>query len=93
MYSLWNIPLEPLILDCDEVHVWRSNLDLEQSQMLGFLNTLSGDERSKAERFHFEKDRSHYIAARGVLRSILGQYLGVNQKICAFSTALMGSPG
>lgn len=35
------------------------------------------DERMRAERFHFEEDRKRFIICRGILRTILGHYLGV----------------
>jgi 4'-phosphopantetheinyl transferase len=36
---------------------------------------LSPDEISRAERFHFEKDRLHFIRCRTALRFLLGDYL------------------
>ena len=38
---------------------------------------LSAEEREKAGRFRFEKDRSLYVAAHGLLRAILAEYLVV----------------
>ena len=35
------------------------------------------EERMKAERFHFEQDRERFITGHGILRTILGYYLGV----------------
>ena len=35
------------------------------------------DERIRAERFHFEEHRKCFIIRRGILRTILGYYLGV----------------
>jgi hypothetical protein len=37
--------------------------------------TLSDDERARAQRFVFDRDRSRFTVARGVLRNILGRYL------------------
>ena len=36
------------------------------------------DEKTRAERFHFEEDRKRFIVRRGILRTILGGYLGVD---------------
>jgi 4'-phosphopantetheinyl transferase len=47
--------------------------------------SLSADERERAGRFHFSKDRQHYVAARGVLRDILGRYMGLAPQLIRFS--------
>ena len=45
------------------------------SQIDSFLHTLAADEQTRAERFHFQRDRERFIIAHGVLRAILGLYL------------------
>ena len=35
---------------------------------------LSDDERLRAERFHFDRDRMRFIVSLGMLRSIIGDY-------------------
>ncbi|TMB89346.1 MAG: 4'-phosphopantetheinyl transferase, partial [Chloroflexi bacterium] len=57
----WNSPLEPLILGCDEVHVWRATLDLPPSDVQALEQILAADERSRANKFHFQKDRTHFV--------------------------------
>jgi 4'-phosphopantetheinyl transferase len=74
--SPWRAPPETVALDGDEVHVWQAALDRTPSQIQRFHQDLSVDEQARAERFYFEKDRAHFIVARGVLRAILGAYLG-----------------
>src|SRR5208282_4449617 len=72
---LWRAPPETLVLGPDEVHVWRATLDQTRSQIQNFRHSLAADEQARAERFYFERDRGHFIIARGVLRAILGGYL------------------
>jgi 4'-phosphopantetheinyl transferase len=60
-----------------EIHVWRAALEFTgpEGEALGGL--LSAAERARALRFHFDRDRRRFIAARGRLRLLLGGYLGV----------------
>ncbi len=58
-----------------EVHVWDGSLDRSAQGVARFRALLSSDEQARAERFHFERDRSRYIVGRGQLRSLLARYL------------------
>lgn len=75
-----------------EVHVWLACLDRSEwaSEQLGTL--LSSDERARAGRFHFVRDRRRFTAARGLLRMILGRYLGVDPREVEFSYGKHGKP-
>ncbi len=53
---------------------------------------LSEDKRERAAKFRFEKDRSHFIIARGTLRQILGQYLSENPASLTFNYSKNGKP-
>ena len=59
------------------VHVWSAGLDLETAQVAPLAALLDGEETSRAGRFHFERDRRRFTVARGILRTLLGHYLGV----------------
>lgn len=57
-----------------EVHVWRASLDAFPEA--GVLAAgLSADEQQRAGRFRVPQVRSRFIAARSILRNILGRYL------------------
>src|SRR5262245_35360257 len=73
--SWWSPPPATLRLGSNEVHVWRAALDLTISRVQSLWHLLSADEQKRAERFPFRKDRSRYIVAQGLLRTILGRYL------------------
>ena len=88
----WRSPPETLVLDCDEVHVWRATLDQTPSQIQSFRHNLAADEQARAERFHFERDREHFIVARGVLRAILGGYLNRAPECLSFCYGSHGKP-
>ncbi len=88
----WSFPPRSLILGKDEVHVWRAALDVKASRVQSLRRTLTADERSRAERFHFPKDSEHFIVARGLLRAILGRYLDVEPSQLRFSYSPYGKP-
>lgn len=90
--SPWRAPPETLMLGGDEVHVWRATLDRTPSQIQSFLHNLAADEQARAERFYFERDREHFIVARGVLRAILGGYLNRAPESLSFCYSSHGKP-
>jgi 4'-phosphopantetheinyl transferase len=83
-------PLHSLTLSADEVHLWHTTLNDQLTESLKIV--LSEDEISRANRFHFAKDRSHYIVARGLLRRLLAGYLGVRSAELQFLYAEKGKP-
>src|SRR5437763_15914742 len=88
----WNSPPAPHILDYDEVHIWRATLDLPVSRVQALEQILAADERTRANKFHFPKDRTHFIVARGALRSILGRYLSSDPHTLRFCYNQYGKP-
>ena len=90
--SSWCLPARPLKLGSDEVHVWRASLDVTALQVQSLQQSLTGDERKRAVRFYFCKDREHFIAARGLLRLILGCYLDIEPAQLRFWYSPYGKP-
>lgn len=88
----WREPPADLILLCDEVHVWRASLDRPTACVQQLAQTLSRDERLRAERFYSERDRLHFIVGRGLLRTILGRYLGLEPSRLHFCYSAYGKP-
>jgi len=88
----WSFPPAPLILGSNEVHVWRASLNEPPPQIDSFLHTLGADERTRAERFHFQRDREHFIIAHGILRAILGLYLNRAPESLSFCYSSHGKP-
>ena len=72
----WGPPPAGLVLGEDEVHVWRAPLAPPAERLAALASTLREDERARAARFVFERDRNAYIATRGTLRILAGAYLG-----------------
>lgn len=88
----WCNPPSKLILGQDEIHVWCTDLNVSQQLSIILEDTLENKERDRANRFHFEKDRHHFITARGVLRIILGSYLKLKPKRLNFLYTPHGKP-
>jgi 4'-phosphopantetheinyl transferase len=94
--SKWSHPPTSLHLDAHEVHAWRASLpsdlspDAPDVAALGSL--LSEDERARAARFRFVRDRVRFILARGLLRAILSRYLAVPAAELVFSYGAHGKP-
>ena len=53
---------------------------------------LSVDERERAARFHFERDRRRYVVTRGRLRQLLARELGVRPAEVLFDYGVHGKP-
>ncbi|HEX8737852.1 MAG TPA: 4'-phosphopantetheinyl transferase superfamily protein [Pyrinomonadaceae bacterium] len=90
--TAWRKPPPVLRLPTDEVHVWRASLSQTQKNLEFCRETLAEDERERAARFHFERDRHHFIAARGILRQLLGHYLNVEPHRPSFKYTFYGKP-
>lgn len=92
MKPSWNAPPTQHLLSGKDVHIWRAGLDLPIKGVQELKEKLSIDERIKSEHFRFERDRSQFIAARGILRLILGRYLGVEPSTIRFCYEKHGKP-
>jgi 4'-phosphopantetheinyl transferase len=90
--TLWLSPPPNLTLRDNEIHVWKAGLAYERADLLQLFALLAPDEQQKAARFHFEKDRDHYGAARGLLRLILSSYLSEDPKNLRFTYNPYGKP-
>ncbi|MDB4949108.1 MAG: phosphopantetheinyl transferase [Gemmatimonadetes bacterium] len=75
-----------------EVHVWRIPLQPPEPTVRRLEATLSDDERARAARFRFPAHRVAYVAGRGVLRALLGRYLGTDPRAVRFGYTAHGKP-
>jgi 4'-phosphopantetheinyl transferase len=79
-------------LAADEVHVWQASLDEPARAVNALAATLSPDERARAERYCFERDRHRFIACRALLRAILARYTGRRPAELRFHYGPLGKP-
>lgn len=75
-------------LEPGTVHVWTADLDQRASPE----EVLDADELARAQRFHFDRDRRHFAAARAILRVLLGRYVGVKGSEICFGVGTRGKP-
>lgn len=90
--SNWNQPPGHIHLLTDDVHVWSGFLDVSGENLQLLLQTLDSDERIRADRFYFERDRTRFIASHGLLRLILASYLEIEPDQLRFRYSSNGKP-
>ncbi len=76
----------------DLVQVWRFFLDASDRDRERLQATLSDDEKQRANRFYFAKDRNRFIIARGILRILLGHCLNKPPAQVSFQYNQFGKP-
>ena len=90
--SSWAIPAAFPALDARDVHVWKIALPRKPAALRELAALLSDDERETAGRFLVERGRARFIVCRGVVRTILGRYLGVAPQSIRFRYHAHGKP-
>jgi 4'-phosphopantetheinyl transferase len=83
---------ESFDLSASDVHVWRASLLLADSGLAHLRDSLSLEERARAERFAVEDARVRYIAAHGILRTILSRYVNERPDSLTFTAGRHGKP-
>jgi 4'-phosphopantetheinyl transferase len=92
MNCVWRAVPERLKLLANEIHVFKANLVIDPALETIFWATLSADEKTRANRFRFPIHRAYFIAGRGILRRLLGQYLNVLPQDLQFEYEAQGKP-
>ena len=75
-----------------EVEVVTARLDVAASRLAALAARLSEAERSRAQRFRFERDRRRFIVARARLRELLAARLGAAPESIEFVYGSRGKP-
>lgn len=88
----WQLPPAEFRLHSTEIHLWRLHLEVPEPDVARLATLLSADERERASRFHFARDRRHFIAARAGMRQILAGYAGEPPERLAFTYSPFGKP-
>lgn len=88
----WLPYCEDYHLSCNDVHVWRAQLEQPPDQVAFLATILSEDEQIKAGRFYYARDRAHFIVGRAILRILLARYLALSPNSVAFIYQQCGKP-
>jgi 4'-phosphopantetheinyl transferase len=74
-----------LDLNARDVHLWRVNVTAVRAYVSKWISLLTPDEQNRASRFHHPIDRDRFVAARALLRQILGSYMGSDPRALRFT--------
>jgi 4'-phosphopantetheinyl transferase len=74
------------------ITVWRVALEVEPSRLPEYEAILGEDERVRAGRFRFPRDRRRFIASHAALREILAACLGLPAGEIRFTAGPYGKP-
>jgi 4'-phosphopantetheinyl transferase len=74
------------------IDVYTFRMDEHTRELDRFAETMSSDERDRAERFRTDRDRRRYIVRRGILRELLAHYLDCPPARVRFSCNEHGKP-
>jgi 4'-phosphopantetheinyl transferase len=89
---VWSSPPADVELPSDELHVWRAKLDQAEPPVDKLFSILSRDEKERASRFQYDRDKKRFIARRAILRTILSCYSGEDARRLEFEYGTYGKP-
>lgn len=76
----------------DEAEIWSADLSVTAAEAEKWRSVLSQEERQRADRFRFDDDRRRFVVAKGILRTLLGDYLCQSPSEIRFRTGRLGKP-
>jgi 4'-phosphopantetheinyl transferase len=88
----WSNSFPPRATLEQSVHIFRADLDVNSIHSERIAKFLSCDEVDRAKRFHFDRDRMRYSIGRGLLRALIGRYLGCHPASVSFRYNASGKP-
>ena len=88
----WAAPPSGVVLQAASVHVWAWDDACSAEDVRWYQALLSPEEQVRVDRFLREQDRVRYVVNHGVMRCLLGQYLGVAPQSLRFDWNEYGKP-
>jgi 4'-phosphopantetheinyl transferase len=80
-------PLEPGVID-----LYGTKMEEHFDRLDLLFASLSEEEQVRAKRYRYPKDYNQFVVARGLLRRLLGKYLGLDPSAVAFTYGSHGKP-
>ena len=90
--TIWIPAPDPLELLTNTIHVWRISLDLSSDNVDPYLSSLSPDEKERAYKLRFDRDRINFIMRRGALRQLVSRYTKIGPAEVSFIYNDYGKP-
>jgi 4'-phosphopantetheinyl transferase len=90
--ALWVRPSKFPVLKDREAHVWRVPLGPLSSSHPGLDEILTDQELWEASVYASYRDRQRYVTVRGILRQLLGRYLGLDPSTITLTRGPYGKP-
>lgn len=84
-------PLCPELAE-NSLHIWCVSLEVGETRLHNLKGLLSEDELTRADGYHFERQRRRYIVCRGQLRKILAGYIKCSTTSIKFQYGDKGKP-
>ena len=88
----WSICPPHPVLGPDEVHLWLGDADQAAWQPATRQHVLSDEEKARAARFRFDRDRDRFIVRHALLREIIAQYLSLEPARIQLAVNARGKP-
>ena len=79
-------------LSTEDVRCWSVPLDVSDQVIASHYAHLPPDEQQRSARFRFQADRRRFVVAHGVLRDLLGSYVGTSPRKIQFAYSAFGKP-
>jgi 4'-phosphopantetheinyl transferase len=80
------------IAGAGEIHLWAFELDADATLLAQCRDTLSPQEKARADRFVFAVDVERYTLAHAVTRHVLAHYANLAPSVLDFSAGAAGKP-
>ncbi len=74
------------------IDLWTWSLDVGLDERQRLEHFLTEDERARADRYHFARDREHHVVARGRLRELLAARVASSPGSLRFAYSAHGKP-